>query len=376
MDARHGELPFEHQIDGRQVSCWLSQTVGDAEWDTFLQSTPLGHFQQSSLWAQAKLVDGWKPIRFLLQVEGRLAGGFQILTRQSRVGKIGYISKGPVLEYEDPVLLEYLVKQVISVVKTFRIRALIAQPPDESRLNGALLARHCFLPNHLVDVISATLLVDLSGGMAGINKNMRKTRLYEIRVARRQGISIREGGEKDIRVFFSLMSSTCKRQGTNPSPRTESDMMALWNAFHPHGAIRLSLAECEGEIVAGLLCLRFGQRVTAWKKGWSGKYSDRYPNQLLSYEAIEWAQRMGANVLDFAAMRRDIAEAMIAGKAPAKEWESSRDWFNLGFGNRPQLLPESKIYISNPLARFLYKGVVAFRGDAHPKGGIVSIVVS
>ncbi len=374
VGSNHYETPCSCLIAGHRFSGKVCRTVEDPEWDAFLQGSHLGHFQQSSLWAQAKLADGWKPIRFLLQVDGRLAGGFQILTRQSRVGKIGYISKGPVLESEDPALLEYIVKQVVWVVRTCRIRALIAQPPDESRLNGALLARHLFLPNHLVDVISATLLVDLAGGMADIEKQMRKSMLMQVNRARRRGVTIREGDERDVGVFFSLMASTCERQGTRPSPHTESAMMALWNAFHPCGAIRLTLAECEGETVAGLLCLRFGPRVTAWKKGWSGKYSDRYPNQLLSYEAIEWAQRTGANVLDFAAMRRDIAEAMLEGKAPVKEWESSRDWFNLGFGNRPQLLPESKIYISNPLARFLYKGVGLVCGLGPPARSEMSSV--
>ena len=361
MGASHYERRSLRLIAGYRVYGVVSEMLEDVEWNAFLQSTLLGHFQQSSLWAQAKQAEGWRPIRCVLTMEDRVVGGFQILTRQSRMGRIGYISKGPVIEPEDPALMDYLIEQIVSVTRTYRIRALIVQPPDESRLNGALLARHCFLPNHLVNVISATLLVDLSDGMAGIEKQMRKSMLMQVNRARRRGVAIREGGEKDIRVFFSLMSSTCERQGTNPSPRTESDMMALWNAFHPNGAIRLTLAECEGETVAGLLCLRFGQRVTAWKKGWSGKYSDRYPNQLLSYEAIDWAQRAGANVLDFAAMRRDIALAMLAGKLPDKKWETSRDWFNLGFGNKPQLLTESQIYISNPLARFLYKGVVAYR---------------
>jgi lipid II:glycine glycyltransferase (peptidoglycan interpeptide bridge formation enzyme) len=331
--------------------------IDDTEWDAYLQSSPLGHFQQSSFWAQAKLIDGWHPIRFILTMDGRLAGGFQMLVRTTCLGKIGYISKGPVIEPEDPALLEYFIGQVVAVANRHRIKALIVQPPDQSGLNGALLARHYFSENRLVDVISATLLIDLSGDLGDIEKRMRKTRLYEVRTARRRGIFIREGTEQDIGVFFSLMASTCARQRTTPVPATKAALMAIWAALYPHGAIRLSLAEFEGEPVAGLLCIRFGQRMTAWKKGWSGLHSDRFPNQLLTYEAIEWAHRMGNKLFDFAGVSRKIAVDMILGNPLKGSCESTRDWFNLGFGNKAQLIPESQIYIRNPLARFIYKGV-------------------
>jgi lipid II:glycine glycyltransferase (peptidoglycan interpeptide bridge formation enzyme) len=361
LQHRKGSV-FPHMIAGREISAKVSTTVEDAEWDTFLQSTPLGHFQQSSLWAQAKLGEGWKPIRFILNVDGLIAGGFQILTRQSRLGKIGYVSKGPVITCEEPAFLEFLFEQLVTITKRNQLRALIVQPPDEREWNGAVLARYHFVPNHLVSVVSATLLVDLSGGMPDIEKRMRKNRLTEVRQARRRGITIREGDEKDVGVFFSLMASTCQRQRTQPVPSTEASLRAFWRAFYPKGRLRLSLAECEGEPVSGMLCFQFGQRVTVWKKGWSGKYSDRYPNSLITFEAIEWAHLAGGALFDFAAMSPEIAKGMISGSSTKEQWKSSPDWFHLGFGNLPKLLPESRIYISNPLARFLYQRVGMARG--------------
>jgi hypothetical protein len=362
MLQNHKGLVFSHPIAGHEVSATVSSVVEDAAWDAFLQRTPLGHFQQSSLWAQAKADEGWKPIRFILNVDGRISGGFQILTRQLRFGKIGYVSKGPVITHEEPALSEFLGEQLVAVTKKNRLRALIVQPPDESELNGTFLARHHFVPNHLISVVSATLLLDLSGGMADIEKRIRKNSLTKVRQARRRGVTIREGGEKDVDIFFSLMVSTCQRQRTQPVPSTPSSLMAIWRAFHPNGGLRLTLAECEGEPVAGMLCFRFGQRVTMWKKGWSGKCSDRYPNSLITYEAIEWAHHTGGELFDFAAMSPEIATGMINGIPIEEKWKSSHDWFHLGFGNLPKLLPESLLYISNPIARFLYPKVVVARG--------------
>lgn len=357
MESNHCKLVCSHQIAGRQFSGWVSRAAGDDEWDSFLQGSVLGHFQQSGLWAQAKLAEGWDPIRFLLYVDGRLAGGFQLLTRQLRLGKIGYVYKGPVLEPEEPEFLDYLVSKVAEIARSYNLSALIIQPPDASRLNAAVMARHSFLPNHFVDVVSATLLVDLSGGIEDISRRMRGSTRNQVKAARRRGIVIREGNENDISCFFSLMLSTCQRQRTKPVPATESALTAIWQAFRPQGGIRLSIAEYEGEPVAGFLCLCFGNRVTGWKRGWSGAHADRYPSQLLTYEAIEWAHHRGFAFFDFAAMRREIAQAMLKGIPLSGKWEHSRDQFHLGYGTLPKLLPDSQILITNPCIRLVCKAV-------------------
>ena len=103
------------------------------------------------------------------RLDGRIAGGFQILTRNSRFGSIGYISKGPVLIKEDNDLLNFMLEMVVSTVKTNRLNALILQPPDKARLT-VLPTGISFLPNHLVNVISATAVVDLSRQMDKIRQ--------------------------------------------------------------------------------------------------------------------------------------------------------------------------------------------------------------
>ena len=45
------------------LSFWHSPGNSDASWDEFLMKTPMGQFQQSSMWAQVKEVDGWESLR-------------------------------------------------------------------------------------------------------------------------------------------------------------------------------------------------------------------------------------------------------------------------------------------------------------------------
>lgn len=346
-------------IRGQTVVAWRSVEWDEPVWDDFLGKTPLGQFQQSSLWARAKRIDGWRPVRVLITVDGRLAGGFQILGRKTRFGSVAYISKGPVLVPELDSLKEFAMELVVSTVRAERFRALILQPPDASRMDDFLLARHGFLSNHFVGVNSATLVVDVSCDMAEIVRRMRRTTMLELKRSRKRGIQIREGGESDLPTFFRLMTATCQRQKTIPSPATESALREIWKIFSNAGRSRVAFAEYEGAPVAAAVCLCFGHRVTFWKKGWTGEHRERHPNQMVMYDAIQWSHQQGYKLFDCAAMNRGTALTLLNGQPLSETQKKARDFFLLGYGGTPTLLPESKIYFANPMLRFVYHCLTA-----------------
>lgn len=343
------------RIDGQQAVVWLSTGMEDPGWDNFLEATPLGQYQQSSLWARAKQIEGWRPLRIILTLDGQIAGGFQILAKNTRFGSMGYISKGPVLINENGSACDFMLEMVVSTVKTNHLRALVLQAPDGSRMENRLLARHQFLANHLVGVNSATLVMDVACGMDEIMQRMRRTTILELKRSQKRGVKMREGGEHDISTFFRLMKTTCERQQTSPSPATESAMLNVWKTFHLAGRIRLALAEFEGEPIAGAICLCFGERVTFWKKGWSGDHRERHPNQMVMFDAIQWLHQQGYKLFDCAAMNHGTAVSLLKGEPLSDAQRKARDFFLLGYGGTPVLLPESKIYISNPVLRFIYR---------------------
>jgi hypothetical protein len=342
-------------IGGRRFSAWLSSSDTCPAWDEFLAAIPLGQYQQSSLWALAKRSEGWRPLRVILTSTGRIVGGFQILSRHTRFGPVGYLSKGPVLAGEEETVLNFLMELVISTVKTNHLKALILQPPDQSTIGDPLLARHRFLPNHVMTVIAATLIINTAGSMDEIMSQFRKTTRVELKRSEKRGIKIREGSEQDLPTFFRLMTATCRRQQTAPLPATESDLRKVWEAFHPAGRIRLTLAQFENEPVAAMICLCCGDRVTAWKKGWSGAHHERHPNQLVMFDAIRWAHSRGYRQFDCSAIYHDTAVRLLNGQPLSEGQKQARDFFMLGFGGTPVLLPESRIYLGNSGLRFIYR---------------------
>lgn len=346
-------------IQGRRVSPVLSSGCEDQAWDEFLRAILQGQFQQSSLWSQFKRSEGWKCSRVTLLQKGRIVGGFQMLWRETRLGRVGNVSKGPVLAPDAADLESFTLSTMLGLARSHRLTAVIAQPPDLSLSLAAALENTGFSPNRLMQVFDATVWVNISRPPGEWEGEMRKVTRNRIRKATRLGVTIYEGADSDIPVFFDLMRSTCRRQGVSPSPSTLEAMTQLVRAFGQIGASRLTFAICRGEVVAGALDLIFGKRYTEWKKGWDGRHADMNPNVLLTYNSMRKARDLGCTCFDFGAMARPLAEALL-GLQPLTEAQMKHyDFFKSGFGGRPQLLPPAMIYFPNPLLRFTHRQIAA-----------------
>lgn len=338
--------------------------LGDEAWDEFLESTPLGQFQQSSRWARVKVLEGWQPHRVVFRDDGgNLAGGFQLLWRPyRRFWRIGYVSKGPVLLDENAPLVRQAVESLISAASELRLTALLVQPPDRSLLLEPALQQAGFLPNRLWGVADANLEIDLARSLDAIEADFRRSVRQGIRQSRRRGVTIREARRSDAALFFDLMSSSCRRQGTSPNPASPRVFERMWDVFQPGGYLRLTLAEWESRAIAGLLCLHWADRVTLWKKGWLDDQRGSHANELLYWDAITWARERGADTCDFAALARTTAELLLREETPDETVRRSRDFFNLGFGGEPVLLPRAQVLFRSGVLSRAYRLVTQVRG--------------
>jgi hypothetical protein len=337
------------------VEVWISPGVADRWWDDFLRGNPCGQFQQSSLWAQYKAGEGWSHHRVVLTIAGALAGGFQLLWKKTRFGRVGYVSKGPVAHPETAAVMQLLEKQLAAAATVLGLTAVIVQRPDESRLPAQPDREIGFVPSNPMGIIEATYLVDVRPEIEVLRSRMSASLRRNIRKARKQPLVVREGNHADIPRFFELMAATCTRQRTPPNPPSEEAIRRLWHIFHQAGAIRLTLAESPGGIPAAKLSLLFGDRMTLWKKGWDGSQGDWHPNELLEDEALEWAHARGFRICDFCSLGRATALRLLSGEPVTGEILGTRDEYHLRFGGFPQLLPPAHLLVPNPVLRWGYR---------------------
>lgn len=347
--ARPGET-----LSPGEVKVWDSPEVEDLSWDTFLESVSQGQFQQSSAWGQYKQTQGWCISRLILGINGRIVGGFQMLWKSTRLGRIGYVSKGPVLGREDPELVSLLVRRLRNQVSKLELQAVIVQPPDFSRRMVEALSREGFRQGQPLNIIEATSLLDLTPGAVPLEKRLSDSVRKNLRRAARKRVVVREGTGNEVSLFYELMAATCARRGVRPNPPDRATTEALWQSMARHGKARLTFALCQGEVAAGKLSILFGNRYSSFKVGWNGRHSRSHPNELLEFEALQWAQANGYLLADWVGISRAAAVAVLEGKDFDEACIRATDRFVLRFGGRPVLLPSALMWIRNPVFRSCY----------------------
>lgn len=333
----------------------LSSCSSDA-WDEFLRAHPEGQFQQSAAWARVKALEGWTCERRVVLRDGAIAGGFQLLWKPSRLGRIGYVSKGPVVAHGVNDLGSRLAEGMTRAAGDLKLRALIAQPPDSGSVGVEDLIRRGFFRHPVPSVISATAIVPIGEGpdavIAGLSSNARR----EWRTASKRGAVFRWGTRADLATFFGLMCISARRQHGVPNPSSLSLLESLWDALSPH--VSLGIADYQGAMNAAALVVRFGTRLTVWKVGWSGEHPEVFGNCFVNTEVLLWGAGQGDSLADFVSIDPTIARTLLEGRELTEVQNRSKDKFHLKLGAKPVLLPPALLYTGNPVVRLLLRAVM------------------
>lgn len=343
-------------LDMGEVHAWHSRGQEDDEWDGFLESTELGQFQQSSPWGHYKQSQGWQVSRVVLTLEDRTLGGFQILWKSTRLGRIGYVSKGPVIGVEAGDLVAFVIQLLHSEVNQLKLQALVVQPPDFSHQIAGALARDGFLKATALNIIEASCILDLTQPAMKVEDGFSASARRNLRIASKAGVVAREGTPDEISVFYDLMAATCVRRGVAPNPPTREAAESLWAFMSRRRHARLAFSIYRDEIISGKLCILFGRRISLFKVGWNGQHAKARPNEMLAYEVLTWAKSHGYALADWVGMSRETALAALEGKKQFNETRiPNADLFKMRFGGRPVLLPSASVWINNPLLRQCYR---------------------
>jgi lipid II:glycine glycyltransferase (peptidoglycan interpeptide bridge formation enzyme) len=338
------------------LTAWHCPELDNPKWDAFLNTSIYGHFYQTSMWARVRIIDGWQPLLTIITLNDQLIGGFQILVRiKSCVGKIGLLLKGPVVDSNDPMTINFVISTLKKTVRLYKIRALIGQPPDKDNNIHVVLKKSDFSPNHLENAIkNNTVSIDLRGSEEEILKKIKRQKRQNINTAKKNSVTVREGQKDDLRTFFNYMLETCKRQQVSPSPSSEEFLLKMWDLFVPSGHMKLFMAQCEGTDVTGLVVLPFSDTAYMWKFGWSGNYGHYRPNEMLYWEIFRWAKKHGYQYADVGAISAAHEESSQHGSTPVEDLSKSYSRFKSEFGGETVALSNGFVYIPNPLIRWAY----------------------
>jgi lipid II:glycine glycyltransferase (peptidoglycan interpeptide bridge formation enzyme) len=284
-------------------------------WRAALGGLPAVHVLQSWEWGAVKAQTGWRADRMIMaQPDGKAAAAFQFLWRPlaARIPlAVGYVPKGPVVDWDDTRLVEAVLAQIEAHARR-RGCIFVKIDPDVREYSAAgIRLRHalrCRGWRFSADQIQFknTGLTDLQPGEEALLTQMKSKWRYNIRLAERRGIRVRQGGLDDLARFYALYEETGRRDGFLIRPfeyyRTTwaTFLQAEAAPVNPAGGALL-LAEHPGEQepVAGLFLLRYGERAWYFYGASSERQRRDMPNYLLQWEALRWSLAQGCTVYDW-----------------------------------------------------------------------------
>jgi len=305
----------------------ISFITDHQSWNQLLLSLPDPHILQSFEWGAFKSRHGWTPIRLAFHTGDRVSAAASVLRR--RIAPlpfaIMYAPKGPLLDFSAEATLTETLAALESLARREHALFIKIDPnvPVENEAVQQSLQRRGWQPSAEQIQFRNTLLTDLRPSEDDLLAGMKPKWRYNIRLATRKGVRVRDGSHADLPAFYAMYAETGARDGfiTRPLDYYQD----AWGSFMDAGLAHLLLAELDGELLAGVMLFHFGP--TAWYMYGASRhiYRDTMPNHLLQWEAMRWAKAHGCTTYDWWG-------------APDVLDESDRMWgvyrFKEGFGGK------------------------------------------
>ena len=273
------------------------------QWEELVGANPASGFMQSLHWARFKQESGQDAIHLIIRPtdSDKILGGAMLYTCPDEKRPTVLICPyGPVLPWQDGQLAAQCLRLIIarSTEIAERINAVCLRIEPRVLLPApSLLHEFARAPVNLVP--SETLLVDLSCGLDSLLKDMKPKCRYNISLAERRGVTVRELPVQDdsASTFYKLLEEASDRDDFYLEP--ESFFARLLKIVGPTGMLKLFVAEHEGDNLGCLLLVTHGDKATYLYGGISNIKRQLMPGYALQWHAMRAAKEARCKSYDF-----------------------------------------------------------------------------
>lgn len=276
----------------------------DEEYESFVSAHSKGHLFQSKYWKDVKCNWHWCAI-VSKSLKGEIQGTMAVLIRKVPFTPFSlmYAPRGPVCDKDDVKTIVELTYAAKMLGKEKRAYVLKIDPDiDYDDISFRTVMQEIgykLLPSaEGFQNIQAQNVIRLNIG--GLTKEQvfagfkQKTR-YNIRLAARRGVGIRECGYEAIEDFSQLMQETGERD--NFGVRNSAYFVNMLRALGSHGA--LFMAYYDNKPIAGTMFAYYGDKAWYLYGASSNSYRNVMPNYLLQWTMIQRAMDLGCRIYDF-----------------------------------------------------------------------------
>lgn len=267
-------------------------------WDSYVAESPYGHILQSWEWGEIKERTGWRAQRLAICRGNQICGGAQVLLRQLpyQLGTLAYVPKGPVINYQDPEAVTAMISGLADLATRERVISLKLEPEvlEPSPVTAQLLDLG-LVPAPPVQMRSS-IWVDLSYPEAEIMARQKQKTRYNIRLAGKKGVTVREGRIEDLDGWYEMYLATARRDGF--SVHDLEYYRIVLQTLQPRDMATLLLAHHGEDLLAGIIVFAFGRTGQYMYGASSNQKRNLMAPYLVQWEGMRWARARGAVVYD------------------------------------------------------------------------------
>jgi len=286
-------------------------------YNNFVASAPKGHILQSYEWGEIKGRGEWEPLRLLVEdEEGQPRAALSILKRRLPVinKTIFYAPRGPVGDIGNWGLMDFLFAEAKKLGKEHGAIFLKIDPdvPIEHETFIDYLRTREFVPCGKGEGFEGiqprfVFRLDLRPDLETLFANLHQKTRYNVRLAQKKGVEIRENcGKDELPVFYEILKETTERDKF--LVRSYSYFSDLWDYLVPPGYLKLVMAYYEGTPIAGTLAFLFGDKAWYIYGASSNRHRNVMPNYLLQWTMIKWAKENNCTMYDFRGVPGHVGE--------------------------------------------------------------------
>lgn len=288
-------------------------------YNQFVAHHPKGHFLQTWEWGEVKKSMGWEPLPFILEENAEIKASLLILKRKVPLPglhkSIFYSPRGPVVDIDHEDLCRQLFNGVKKVAREHGAIFLKIDPdvPADYEHFKQILSRCNFKRNDTgldFEGVQPVFVfrLDIQPSEIQLLENMHSKTRYNIRLATKKGVEIREARDKeDLKSFYQILQETAQRDKF--LIRGYEYFETIWDRMVEKKMAQIFIAEYQGQPISATLAFILGNKAWYLYGASSNAHRNLMPNYLIQWEMIRWAKEQGCTLYDFRGVSGDLDES-------------------------------------------------------------------
>ena len=283
----------------------LLENSDKERYKSFLESHDRCNFQQSLEWGNVKT--SWiKEVILSENEKGEIVGSLCVWIRKIPIfGNLMYVARGPVCDIHDENVIKDLTEGANELAKKYKAFVLRMEPDilktDDQYRN--IISKYGYKikddSKDFKDEIQPRFVfrLDIKDKTEDevFSAFHQKTR-YNIRLATKKGVVIKEGTKEDLKDFHKIMVETGERD--NFIIRSLSYFEKMYDELAPKH-MKLLMAYHEDKPIAGIIPIMYGNKTWYLYGASSNSHRNLMPNYLLQWTMIKEAIENKCDMYDF-----------------------------------------------------------------------------